>query len=63
MISKIADFWDVTFYSQASRHEEVQNTRQPPLLLCNHCTSKRVMEISQLDGGGGETDILTFRNL
>jgi hypothetical protein len=27
MISKIADFWDVPFYSQASRHEEVPQTR------------------------------------
>jgi hypothetical protein len=27
MISKIADFWNVTFYSQASRHEKVPQTR------------------------------------
>ena len=66
MITKIADFWDVTFYSHAPGSTSdmgflsiVQNIRKPPLSLCNYCTPKRVIEISQLVGGTG---ILTFRN-
>jgi len=50
MITNIADFWDVTFYSHApgSTSETgflsmVQNIRKPPL-SCNYCTSKKLWE-------------------
>jgi len=47
MITKIADFWDVTLYSHAQGStsdtgflSKVQNLWTPPLSLCNYCTSK-----------------------